>query len=297
MIERDPGVVMAGLRRRARFLRQPLAALGLVILLSIVVGSLFAGSPRAATAAPSEPPSLEHPMGTNDIGDDVLALVLHGARRSIAVGLLVAAVATAVGVAVGALAGYYRGWVDTVLARMVDLALTLPVLAVLLVLTSRVRGQRDSWVVVALIISAVAWPGIARVVRAVFISISEREFAEAARAVGASDVRIIVRHMLPHAAGPIVVVATLTVAVGILAEAALSFLGFGTTGSEASLGSLVAQAQVAAPTRPWLFYFPGATLLLVCLCVNFVGDGIRDSFDPNHALTPLTSTALSHKPS
>lgn len=280
---------------KRHFLHHRAATVGLCLLTLTVAASLFVGSPRAATAVPSSPPSLDHPMGTTDIGDDLLTLVLRGARRSVAVGLLVAALATTFGVAVGAVAGYYRGWVDTVLARLVDLALTIPVLAVLLVLTARIRDQRNSWVVVAVIISAVTWPGIARVVRAVFLSVSEREFAEAARAIGASDARIIFRHMLPHAVGPIVVIATLTVAIGILAEAALSFLGFGVTGSASSLGSLVAQGQIAARTRPWLFYFPGATLVVVCLCVNFVGDGLRDSLDPNRAVGSTASERLAHE--
>jgi peptide/nickel transport system permease protein len=264
-----------------RFLRHRLAVLSLAVLAIVVVASMFAGSPRGPTTLGSQSPSLEHPMGTTDIGDDLLVLVLHGARRSVAVGVLVAALSTVAGVVLGAVAGYYRGWMDSVLARVVDLALTIPVLAVLLVVTDRVRDERDNWVVIALIISAVTWPGIARVVRAVMVSLSERDFAESARAIGASDGRIIVRHLLPQAAGPIVVIATLTVALGILAEAALSFLGFGVTGSGASLGSLVAQAPVAAATRPWLFYCPGAMLLLICLAVNFVGDGLRDSLDPN----------------
>ncbi|MEA2704424.1 MAG: glutathione transport system permease protein, partial [Actinomycetota bacterium] len=186
---------------------------------------------------------------------------------------------TVVGVGVGALAGYHRGWVDEVIARGIDLFLVVPELAVLLVLANRARSQRDNWLLVSLAIALVTWPVIARVTRGLFLSISETGYVEAARATGSSDRRIIARHVLPNAAGPIVVAATLAVTWAILAEAALGFLGFGPSQPDTSLGVLVESGSGALATRPWMFYFPGAVLLLVCLCVNFVGDGVRDALD------------------
>ncbi len=232
----------------------------------------------------SHPPSISNPMGTDLEGRDMLARVLRGVRRSMAVGLVAATVATLVGAAVGAVAGYFRGWVDELVSRSVDVFLVIPELAVLLVLADRARSRRDDLVLVSIAIALVLWPGIARVTRAQFISIGRTGYVEAARASGAPDRRIIVRHLVPNAASPIVVAATLAASWAILAESALSFLGYGPTAPDTSLGSLVERGTGAATTRPWLFYFPGLTLLLVCLCVNFVGDGLREASDPRAEL-------------
>ena len=169
---------------------------------------------------------------------------------------------------------------DAVLSRLTDLVLTIPVLAILLVFAARVSTRRGNTVLIALAIAGVTWPGIFRVVRSTFLSLREREWVEAARAVGATERRIVVRHLLPAAAGPIIVAATLTVAWAIVAEAALGFLGFGISSPDVSLGYLVQQGQVSSTNRPWLFYFPGLVLLVTCLCVNFVGDGLRAAIDP-----------------
>ncbi len=277
----DPGH-RVGLGRR--FLHQPLAVASLVVLAALLVFSLLGprvtGHGYADTCCPaSQPPSLSNPMGTDGLGRDLLSRVARGLQRSLVVGLLVAAISTVVGVGVGAVAGYYRGWMDELIARSIDLFLIVPELVVLLVLANRARSQRDNWLLVSLSIALVTWPVIARVTRGLFRSISETGYVEAARAAGASDRRILARHLLPNAAGPIVVAATLAVAWAILAEAALGFLGFGPTRPDTSLGVLVEDGTNALATRPWLFYFPGAVLLLVCLCVNFVGDGVRDAID------------------
>jgi peptide/nickel transport system permease protein len=267
-----------------RFCHQPLAVAAVVVLATLLAFSLlgptFTGQDYGELSADeSQPPSLSHPMGTDGLGRDLLALVGRGVQRSVVVGLLVATISTLVGVAVGAAAGYFRGWVDEMIARSIDLFLVVPELAVLLVLSNRARSQRDNWLLVALTISVVTWPVIARVTRAAFLSLRRTGYVEAARAAGASDRRIIVRHVVPNAAGPIVVAATLAVSWAILTEATLAFLGFGPTRPDTSLGTLVEAGTRSLGTRPWLFYFPGATLLVICLCVNFVGDGLRDALD------------------
>jgi peptide/nickel transport system permease protein len=268
-----------------RFLRHRLAVASLVILVVLVAAS-FLGETVARyrydeyTDDLSSAPSLSHWFGTNSIGQDTFAQVLRGARRSLLVAILVAAVSTTVGTFVGALAGYYRGVVDLVLMRLTDLFLTIPALAVLLVVASRFRGESGNWLSIALVISGLAWMYLARVVRGIFLSLREREFVEAARALGASDRRIILRHLLPNSLGPIIVNATLLVAAAIGIETALSFLGFGIALPDTSLGRLVAEGVTAARTRWWLFYMPGLYLVLISLCINFVGDGLRDALDP-----------------
>ena len=268
-----------------RFLRHKLAVASLMVLVLLVVAS-FLGETLARyrydeyTDDLSSGPSLSHWFGTNAIGQDTFAQVLRGARRSLLVAFLVAAVSTSFGTLVGALAGYYRGWIDTVLMRLTDLFLTIPTLAVLLVVASRFRGRSGNWVAIALVIAGLAWMYLARLVRGIFLSLREREFVDAARALGASDRRIILRHLLPNALGPIVVNATLLVAAAIGIETALSFLGFGIAPPDTSLGKLVSDGATAARTRWWLFYTPGLYLVLISLCINFVGDGLRDAIDP-----------------
>jgi len=268
-----------------RFLRHRLA-IGSLILLLLLFGAALAGGVIAPygfdeiTDSSSSPPSLDHPMGTDAIGHDLLSQVLRGSQKSVQVAIIVTVVSTIIGVVVGALAGYYRGIIDAILSRFTDFTLTIPLLAVLLVVANRVSSRQGNFVLIGLLIAAFIWPQVAVVVRATFLSLREKEFVEAARAIGASDARIIFRHMLPNALGPIIVSATLVVATAILIEATLAFLGFGVSPPDTSLGKLVSEGQQASNTRPWLFYFPGAVLLLICLCVNFVGDGLRDAFDP-----------------
>ncbi|HEX7167632.1 MAG TPA: ABC transporter permease [Acidimicrobiales bacterium] len=268
-----------------RFLRHRLAMVSLGILLLVMGASLLGGKIAPykfdeLTDVYSQGPSLDHPMGTDAIGHDLLSQVLRGAQKSVQVALLVALLATSIGVILGGLAGFFRGWVDAVISRLIDLVLTVPIILLLLVMAAKFKDQRNNWLAIALLISAVIWTGVARVVRGIFLSLREKEFVEAARAIGAPSRRIIFRHMVPNAIGPIIVAATLTVALAILLESALAFLGLGVSPPDTSLGKLVAVNIGAANTRPWLFYFPGAVLLVICLCVNFVGDGLRDAFDP-----------------
>jgi len=265
-----------------RFLQHRLAVLSLVVLVLLVIGSLVGGrlwTYGYAEQLPefNEPPTWAHPMGIDDIGRDLLAKVFRGAQRSVQVALLVAFLSTSVGTFIGAIAGYYRGIVDAVLMRITDLFLVIPSLAVFLLLARIVGG---GWFQLALIIAAFFWMPIARIVRAEFLSLREKEYVEAARALGATDARIIVRHLLPNAIGSIIVNATIVVAVAILAETGLSYLGLGIAAPDTSLGLLVSEGQSAFKTRPHLFYWPGVLIILIALSVNFVGDGLRDAFDP-----------------
>jgi len=268
-----------------RFLRHRVAMIALIVLILITLVSFF--GPRfypwsfdELSPDLSQGPSLDHWMGTDELGKDLFAKVMRGAQKSLQVGLLVAVLATFVGVVMGALAGYYRGVLDSILMRVTDLFLVIPALAVLLVVSNRFRGQSGNWFAIAMVITAFAWMYQARLTRSEFLSLREREYVEAARAVGASDRRIMLRHMLPNSIGSIIVNATLTIAAAILTESALSFLGFGVAPPDTSLGRLVSDGVQAARTRPWLFYFPGLWLVAILLCVNFVGDGLRDAFDP-----------------
>jgi peptide/nickel transport system permease protein len=265
-----------------RFLQHRLAMVSLVLLLLLVAGSLIGGTLwrydyAEQLPAFNEPPTWEHPMGIDDIGRDLFAKVLRGAQRSVQVALLVAFLSTTVGTIVGAIAGYYRGIVDSILMRITDLFLVIPSLAVFLLLARIVGG---GWFQLALIIAAFFWMPLARIVRAEVLSLREKEYIEAARALGASDLRIIGRHLLPNAIGSIIVNATIVVAVAILTETALSYLGLGIAAPDTSLGLLVSEGQSAFKTRPHLFYWPGFLIITIALTVNFVGDGLRDAFDP-----------------
>lgn len=267
-----------------RFVAHRPAVAGLVVLLALLTVSLVGGrmwtyDHAEITPEFSTPPSLAHPMGTDGIGHDTLAQVLRGAQKSVQIALLVAAVSVTVGTAVGAVAGYHGGIVDAALMRMTDVALAIPQIALLVVIAGTFGDAAGGWVVVALAVAALAWTTIARVVRAEFLSLREREFVHAARAQGAGGARIILRHLLPNTAGVIIVNATLVVAMAIMAETALSYLGVGVRSPDTSLGALVQDGQQAALTRPWLFYFPGLFIVLIVLSVNFVGDGLRSALD------------------
>jgi ABC-type dipeptide/oligopeptide/nickel transport system permease subunit len=252
----------------------------LVVIISLIGGRFWKYGYADITDEFSSPPSLEHPMGTDDIGHDSLAQVLRGAQKSVQVALMVAILATTIGAIIGAIAGYYRGWVDAALMRFTDLILTIPSIAILALLAATVADQAGNWFFIGLVLALLQWTYIARVVRGTFLSLREKEFVEAARALGASDTRIMFKHLLPNATGSIIVNATITVAVAILVETALSYLGLGIKAPDTSLGLLISAGQQAATTRPWLFYFPGLIIVVIALTINFIGDGLRDAFDP-----------------
>jgi peptide/nickel transport system permease protein len=276
---------------RMRFLRHRLAVVSLVVLILIALVGIFA--PQLAPYGYDEiPPAAElietqnlaptfegwHLFGTDKLGRDYLSRVMFGIRTSLWVAVFVALLSTALGTAIGALAGYYGGRVDNLLMRFTDLVLTLPGLAVLLT-ASVYLGSGDPFRI-GLILAFLFWTTVARIVRGLFLSLREKEFVEAARAAGASDLRIIVRHMLPNCVGPIVVNTTLVVAAAILVEAALSFLGLGIQPPNAALGKLISDGQSEGFALWWLVTFPGLVIVIIALCINFVGDGLRDAFDP-----------------
>ena len=267
--------------------RMALAGLGIfvfLLLVSTIVPLFWTYSYSQITGQYGTAPSLQHPFGTDTIGHDMLAQVLHGTATTIKTAVVVAVIATVIGALIGALAGYYGKVADQALMRLTDLVLAVPLLAVLLVLSNKFSKQANSWFFVAVLLAALLWTYLARLVRGTFLSLREREFIEAEHAIGASDRRIILRHMIPNAAGAIMVNATLTVANAILIGAALSFLGLGIQPPEVDLGSLIATGEGAATALPWLFYFPALFIIAAILSVNFIGDGLRDALDPTQRI-------------
>jgi peptide/nickel transport system permease protein len=275
--QRSQAQLVARRFRRHRMAMASLIVLLLLVLLAFIGGAVWKYSFVDLTSDESAPPSWGHPFGTDAAGHDTFAQVLRGTQISIGISVLVAVFATVIGTIWGATAGYYRGRLDTVMMRIADLVLTLPLLAVAAVLAHNVGG---TWWLIAVVIAGLYWAYVARVARGVVLSLREMEFVEAARALGASDARIIFRHLLPNAFGAIIVNATVLVSVAILLETALSYLGFGVRPPDTSLGLLVSEAQTAVETRPWLFYFPGLFIILIALTINFIGDGLRDALDP-----------------
>lgn len=220
----------------------------------------------------------EHPFGQNTPGKDYFAMVMRGVVNSSYIMFIIGLTASLIGVVIGAIAGYYRGWVDAVLMRFTDIVIVIPVIVIGAVVGVAVGGLGP--VLLAVFLGFVAWTGIARLVRAEFLSLREREFVEAARVAGASDLRIIFKHILPNAMGVVIVSTTLLLAAAIILETSLSFLGYGVKSPEVSLGLLISDNQSAFQTRPWLFWWPAAFIVTLSLLVNFIGDGLRDAFDP-----------------
>ncbi|MGJ9402221.1 ABC transporter permease [Arthrobacter sp. KK5.5] len=222
----------------------------------------------------------EHPFGQDSTGKDYFALVMRGTQQSIIIAVIVGVVATVIGAVVGAVAGYFRGWVDAILMRVTDLFIVIPLLVLAAVLGQIASQSGNSTVMLALVLGLVTWTGLARLVRGEVLSLREREFVAAAQAMGSKTSRIIFKHLLPNTIGVIVVNATFAVAGAILLETSLSYLGFGVKAPDSSLGLLISQYQNAFTNRPWLFWWPGMTILAIALSVNFLGDGMRDAFDP-----------------
>jgi len=280
------GKVKSQTRLVARgFFHQPMAVGGLILfallgIASSVIGHVWKYSYSQITNQFAAGPTGLHPFGVDDIGHDLMAQVARGVEKDIQTAFLVALIAMFIGTTIGAIAGYYRNFADNLLMRFVDLVLSVPILAVLIVLGHLVSHQAGNWFWVAVIIGVLAWTSVARLVRADFLSLRERDFVEAARALGSTNRRIIVRHMLPNAIGPIIVNGTLTVAISIILESTLSYLGLGIQPPEVSLGTLVASGQSAATTQWWLFVFPAGFLVLLILCIFLVGDGLREALDP-----------------
>jgi peptide/nickel transport system permease protein len=276
-----------------RFRHHALAMIGLGFLVFMVlacfVGAHFAPDPnRQHLTQPTSGPSGAHWFGTDELSRDSLSRVLHGGQISLKVAFGVAILSTLIGVVIGALAGFYRGWLDGLLMRFTDLWIALPALPFLAVAVS--IGSVDLGPLgpldlggplgITLLLSCLLWGPIARVVRGATLALREREFVDAARAVGASNTRIITRHVIPNCLGPIIVNATLIVAAAILVESTLSFLGFGIQPPTPSWGNLLTDSIGTVEDWWWLTVFPGLAIFLTVLAVNFVGDGLRDAFDP-----------------
>ena len=224
-----------------------------------------------------KPPSAAHLMGTDDIGRDLFTRLLYGGRISLAIGLFSALVGTGVGTLFGALAGYYGKGIDNFIMRVTDVAFSIPSLPLLIILSAYAKSAIP---VMILVIGLLSWMSTARIVRATVLSIRERDFTLAARAVGARDSRIITLHILPNALAPIIVGATLGVGGAIIAESSLSFLGLGVQVPTPSWGNMLQDSQSTMSSRPWLTIFPGIAILITVLGINFVGDGLRDALDP-----------------
>ena len=223
----------------------------------------------------------EHPFGQDTIGKDYFALTMRGTQRSLIIAFSVGLLSTLIGTTIGAIAGFYRGWVEAILMRITDLFIVIPLLVLAAVFGQYAGGIWS----LALMLSVLTWTGLARLVRGEVLSLREREFGTAAEAIGTGSGRIIFRHILPNTIGTIIVSATLAIAATILLESSLSFLGWGVQPPDTSLGLLISTYQNAFLTRPWLFWWPGMMILAIALCVNFLGDGLRDAFDPRQNRT------------
>lgn len=219
-----------------------------------------------------------HPFGTDVVGTDYFALVMRGAEQSIMVMFIVGLMGIALGTFIGAIAGFYGGIVDAILMRVTDVFIVTPTLIIGSVVGASLGNL--GIVPLAVMLGFFAWMGLARFVRTEFLSLREREFVDAARVAGASNLRIIFKHILPNAIGVIIVSGTLLMSGAILTETALSYLGFGVQAPDVSLGMLISQNEAAFSVSPWLFWWPGFFIVSIALCVNFIGDGLRDAFDP-----------------
>jgi peptide/nickel transport system permease protein len=281
-----------------RFRRHKMAVFSLGVLSTLVLLVLF--GPLFWTVAIDEidftarlaTPSLAHPMGTDDLGQDLFARMLYGGRISLAVGLAAMLMAIFVGVLIGAIAGMSRGWVDTALMWLTDLFLSLPQLPLLLLVIYLFRDSlKESFgpeggvfILIVLVIGGFRWMPVARLVRAQFLSLREKEFVEAARALGASTPRQVTRHILPNSLGPVIVAGTIDVAAAIIAESTLSFLGLGFPPDIPTWGRILFDSKDYLDIAPHWALFPGLAIFLAVLAINFIGDGLRDALDPRKVM-------------
>lgn len=265
-----------------RFRRHKLALVSIVILVGITawfwIGPQFSEFTVTGTSGTlREGPSALHPFGTDNIGRDLYVRTLTGGRFSIIIAVVVSLVTTVIGTVLGALAGYYGGFLDTVIDQLTNMVLIVPVLVVLLVVAPAFGSRPFA---IAILIALLLWPQIARVVRGLFLQYKQQEFVLAARAAGARAPRIMFRHILPNAFGPIVVNATLLVGIAIILESTLSFLGAGVQPPTPTLGNLINDARGLIESKPSAVFIPGGFIVAITLCINFLGDGLRDALDP-----------------
>ena len=272
-----------------RLKKNKLAVIGAVWIIFVVLVALTAdlwapqllGSPTdidTTTVAQSSklPPSLEHPFGTDATGRDQLVRVIYGARVSLTVGVIATLISTVIGLVMGALAAFYGGWFDTIIMRLADMFLAIPYTLFVITMLA-VMGQGIQNVFIA--IGVLGWPSIARVFRSAILSVKENDYVDAARAMGASDLRIIARHIFPNSVASIVVYATMNIGGAILTESALSYLGMGVTPPTPSWGIMIQDGQTFLQTQPWLMIMPGLAILTTVLAFTLLGDGLRDALD------------------
>ena len=302
----SPAAIPVAPRRRVtpaaeawrRFRRHKLAVASLAVLLLLMAAVVFGPMVWKLAindidfSARLKGPSLAHPLGTDDLGQDILARMLYGGRISLAVGLAAMAMALTVGVTLGSIAGISRGWVDSALMWLTDLFLSLPQLPLLLLLIYLFRDALKAsfgpevgvFIMIVLVIGGFRWMPVARLVRAQFFSLREKEFVEAARALGASTTRQVVRHILPNALGPVIVAGTIDVAAAIIAESTLSFLGLGFPPDIPTWGRILFDSKDYLDIAAHWAMFPGMAIFLTVLSINFIGDGLRDALDPRRVL-------------
>jgi peptide/nickel transport system permease protein len=281
-----------------RFRRHPgamagAAILGLLVLSIILVQFSPYDSERSDMVNRYQPPSWEHPFGTDALGRDLLTRVLYGSRISLAVGLLVVFITLLIGIPVGAVAGFFGGWLDNVLMRITDATLAFPSLLILIMLSAIMREiefpliERNSALTIAIVIGILGWMTNARLVRASFLAIREMDFVTSARALGASNLRIMMGEILPNALGPVIVESTLGMAWAIITESGLSYLGFGVRLPTPSWGNILGDAQDKMTLYPWLAIFPGLMIFITVISINYIGDGLRDALDPYKFLAKI----------
>ncbi|WP_167099146.1 ABC transporter permease [Mycobacterium sp. DL592] len=271
-----------------RFARNRLAMGSLVVLALLFVGC-YALPPLLAWSytdldfyALQSPPSPEHWFGTNALGQDLFAQILRGMQKSMLIGLCVAVISTAIAATVGSVAGYFGGWRDRALMWFVDLLLVVPSFILIAIITPRTKNSANVALLIVLL-AGFSWMVSSRMVRGLTMSLREREFVQAARYMGVPSWRIITRHIVPNVASILIIDTALNVGVAILAETGLSFLGFGVQPPDVSLGTLIADGTKSATTFPWVFLFPAGVLVLILVCANLTGDGLRDALDPGSA--------------
>ncbi|MCG5058385.1 MAG: ABC transporter permease [Limnoraphis sp. WC205] len=277
-----------------RFKRDKMAVFGLIVLLLIIIAVVFlpliytTPIDKIDFSNSASPPSWKHPFGTNDLGQDQLARMLAGGRISLTVGVAAMIVAIFVGTLIGAISGFYGGMIDSVLMRITDLFISLPQLPLLLLVIYLFREPMKAvagpeigiFILIVLVVGGLTWMSVARLVRASFLTTKEMDFVTAAKAIGAKPSRLIRVHILPNVLSPIIVAATLAVGNAIITESTLSFLGLGFPPDVPTWGRMLFDAQNYLETAPYMALFPGLAIFLTVLCINYVGDGLRDALDP-----------------
>jgi len=281
-----------------RFRRHPGAMVGAVILIFMVLTALLAPlSPydpeKSDIKNRFQPPSQAHPFGTDGLGRDLMTRTFYGGRVSMTVGVMVVLITSIIGISVGTVAGYYGGWIDNILMRIIDATLSLPSLLFMILLSAILREadfpfiQSSSFFTIAVVLGILSWPTVARLVRAVFLTLREMDYVKASQALGASDLRTMVVEILPNGFGPIIVQSTLGLGYAIMQESGLSFLGFGIMPPTPSWGNMLNNAQEHLTEYPWLAIFPGLMIFFTIISVNYIGDGLRDALDPYKFLAQI----------